>query len=151
MRNLWVLLTVLFVGCSTIKEVPINNITKIEYRDTTVFVRDTVTVTIPKEIIKEVVPQDTISILKTSVALSEAKIEKGMLHHKLEQKGTIKAQIDTFVMVEYIDRYLEREIPVKVEVEKKVIPNWCWYSLIFNIVIILLLAFRIYLKFRRVV
>ena len=139
-----------FIGCSSIKEIPINNIEKIVYRDTTIYIRDTIRVEVPKEIIKEIVPEDTTSILRTSVALSEAKIEKGMLHHRLEQKGTIPVQIDTVVTIQYVDRIIEKEIPVEVIKEVKHIPNWAWISLIFNIITVLFIAFKIYLRVKGV-
>lgn len=147
---LFLLIFGLIIGCSTIKEVPINNTEKIVYRDTTIFIKDTITVEIPKEVVKEIVPTDTVSVLKTSVAESEAKIHKGMLYHSLKQTGKVKAKVDTIVKVEYKDRYIHKEIPIEVKVEKKVIPNWAWWSLIANIVIVLLTAFRMYLRFKGV-
>ena len=134
-------------SCSTIKEVPINTVEKVVVKDTTIFIKDTVTVEVPREVVKEIVPADTTSILRTSVALSEARIHNGSLHHKLTQKGVIKTKIDTVFKVQYVDKIIEKEVPVTVEVEKKHIPNWCWYSLIFNIVILLITCFKIYLKF----
>lgn len=138
-----------FVGCGAIKEIPINNIEKVVYKDTTIYIRDSVFVPVPVEIIKEVVPEDTTSILRTSVALSEAKIEKGMLHHKLEQKGTIPVQIDTVVTVQYVDRIVEREIPVEVEITKYKRDTLFWISIIFNVIVLLLVGFKIYLKLKK--
>jgi hypothetical protein len=43
---------------------------------------------------------------------------KRQLHHTLEQKGSIKIQYDTIIKVEYVDRLIEKEIPVQVEVIK---------------------------------
>lgn len=143
-----VVICISFVGCGSIKEVPVQTVEKIVYRDTTIHIKDTVKIEVPKEVVKETVPQDTTSILSTSVALSEAKVEKGMLHHKLSQIGQVKAQIDTVVTVQYVDKIIEKEVPIKVEVEKKHIPNWAWISLIINVVILLLISFKIYLKFR---
>lgn len=143
-----VVICISFVGCGSIKEVPVQTVEKIVYRDTTIHIKDTVKIEVPKEVVKEIVPQDTTSILRTSVALSEAKVEKGMLHHKLSQIGQVKAQIDTVVTVQYVDKIIEKEVPIKVEVEKKHIPNWAWISLIINVVILLLISFKIYLKFR---
>jgi hypothetical protein len=140
----------LMVGCSTIKYVPIQGETVVEYRDTTIYINDTVTIPVPVEVVKEVVPADTVSVLQTSVALSEAKIQKGMLHHSLEQRGTVKTRIDTVVTIQYVDKYIYEEVPVTVEVEKRYVPEWCWWSLIINIVTVLLVAFRIYLKHKRV-
>lgn len=135
-------------GCGTIREIPVQTIEKIEYRDSTIYIKDTVTVEIPKEVIKEIVPKDTASILNTSLAVSEARLEKGMLHHKLEQKGTIPVQIDTVITVQYVDRIVEREIPVEVEVIKYKRDNIFWISIITNIVVFLFILFKLYLKFR---
>lgn len=143
----WILAIGLMVGCSSIKEIPINTIEKVVYKDTTIFVRDTIKIEIPKEVVKEIVPQDTTSILRTSVALSEAKIYNGSLYHRLEQKGAIKSQIDTVITVQYVDRIIEKEVPVEVQIEKKYIPQWCWYCLMFNIIVLLIVIFKIYLRF----
>lgn len=137
-----------FIGCSSIKEIPINNIEKIVYKDTTIYIRDSVFVPVPVEIIKEIVPEDTTSILRTSVALSEARVENGTLTHKLEQKGTIPVQIDTVVTIQYVDRIIEKEIPVEVEVIKYKRDTIFWLSLMFNLAVILFFVFKIYLKFK---
>lgn len=147
MRKLiYILGLLLCISCSTVKYVPVQGEKIVEYRDTTVYVKDTVTVVVPREVVKEIVPKDTTSILRTSVALSTAKIEKGMLHHKLEQKGTIKTKIDTVVKVQYVNQYIDKEIPVEVQVEKKYIPKWCWYSLIINALILAWFAAKFYFK-----
>lgn len=138
-----------FVGCGTIKEVPINNIEKIVYKDTTIYLRDSVFVPVPVEKIIEIVPQDTTSILRTSVALSEAKVENGTLTHKLEQKGTIPVQIDTVITVQYVDRIVEREIPVEVEVTMYKRDTIYWFSIIFNVIVLLITGFKIYLKLKK--
>lgn len=150
MKNIVYLIPFLFlISCSTIKEIPVQTIEKIEYKDSTVFIHDTITVEIPKEIIKEIVPQDTVSQISTSLAFSEAKIEKGMLHHSLEQKGEIKAKIDTFFVVEYVDRIVEREIPVEVEVEKPYVPTFFWLVFVYACVVTVIWIIKLYLKFKK--
>ena len=139
------------ISCSAVKEIPVQYIDKVEYRDTTIFIKDTIKVEVPKEIIKEIVPKDTISILRTSVALSEAKVEKGMLKHRLEQKGTIPVQIDTIIKLQYVDRYIEKEKPVIQTVEKPIRDNIFWFSILFNLIVVLLFAFRIYIKFKKII
>lgn len=149
MKRFLLLFIPLFMGCAAVKEIPVTDYEKIVYRDSTVYVRDTVTIEVPKEIIKEIVPQDTVSQIATSLAFSEAKIEKGLLHHTLEQKGEIKTVYDTIVTVQYVDRIVERDKIIEVEVEKKYIPEWCWWCLIYAIILTLLVAFYAYLRFRR--
>lgn len=136
------------VGCGTVKEVPIQTIEKVVIKDTTIYVKDTVTVEIPKEVIKEIVPQDTVSVLRTSVAESEAKIQQGMLHHSLKQTGKVKVKVDTVVRVQYVDRLINKEVPVEVVKEVKYIPDLYWYSLIFNVIVLCYIAFKIYLKIK---
>lgn len=135
-------------SCSVVREIPVQTIEKVVYRDSLIYIRDTVEVPVPYEVVREILPKDTTSILRTSVAMSEAKIDKGMLHHKLEQNGVVKAQIDTFYLTKTVEKIKEVEVPVEVIKEVKHIPNWCWYSLIANIVVILFIIFKIYLKFR---
>ena len=147
-RLLIPILLILFNACSVVKEIPIETIEKIVVRDSVIFIKDTVEIPIPYEVIKEIVPQDTVSILSTKLATSEAKIEKGMLQHKLEQKGTIKTQIDTFYVTQIKEVEKMVEVPVEVEVVKYKRDSIFWISIILNIVGLLLFLFRIYLKLK---
>lgn len=148
MKRFLLLFIPLFMGCAAVKEIPVTDYEKIVYRDSTVYIRDTVTIEVPKEIIKEIVPQDTTSILRTSVALSEAKIEKGMLHHKLEQQGQIKTVYDTIVTVQYVDRIVERDKIIEVEVEKYKRDTLFWYLLVFHIIVILIMVLKLYFRLK---
>lgn len=107
-------------GCSVIKEVPVETIEKIEYRDSLVYIRDTVTVEIPREKVVQVLPKLDTSILNTSLAESVAYVDtvKMSIYHTLEQKGAVQIQYDTVVKIEYVDRFIEKEVPVEVEVIK---------------------------------
>ena len=137
------------VSCSTTKSIPVQTIEKIEYRDSIVYVNDTITIEVPKEKVVYVRPADTLSKISTSLAFSEAKVEKGILTHTLEQKGQMKAKIDTFFMVKYIDRIVEKEVPIEVEVEKPYIPTFFWIMAIYAAIITLLIAFKAYLKLKK--
>ena len=137
------------VSCSTVKYVPVETIEKIEYRDSIVYVNDSIFIEVPKEKVVYVGPADTLSRISTSFAFSEAKVEKGILTHTLEQKGEIKAKIDTFYKVKYTDRIVEKEVPVEVEVEKPYIPTFFWIMTIYAAIITLLIAFKAYLKFKK--
>lgn len=134
------------VGCASIKEIPVQTIEKVEYRDSIVYVKDTITIPIPVEKIVQVVPQDTTSQISTSLAFSEAKIEEGRLTHTLEQKGQIKAKIDTFYITQIKEVEKMVEVPIEVVKEVKHIPEWCWWSLIANVIVVCFIGFRIYLK-----
>lgn len=147
-RLLIPILLILFNACSVVREIPIETVEKIVVRDSIIYVSDTVTVPVPYEVIKEIVPQDTVSILNTKLATSEAKIEKGMLHHKLEQKGAVSVRIDTFYVTQIKEVEKLVEVPVQVEVVKYKRDSIFWISIILNIVGLLLFLFRMYLKFK---
>lgn len=135
-----------FISCGSLHEIPVQTIEKEIIRDSIIHIIDTVRVEVPYEKIVEVVPKDTTSQITTSLAFSEAKIEGGYLHHSLEQKGEITTKIDTVIITKIITKEVEKEVPIEVPVEVKHTPKWAWWSLIFNIVIILLIAFKLYLK-----
>lgn len=145
------LLYVLLCGCSTIKEVPIQQIDRIEYRDSVVFVHDTISVPVPYEVVREVIPDIDTSYLETSVARSVAYLDKDkkQLSHTLEQKGEVKTKYDTVIVVEYVDKYIEREIPVPVEVEKPYIPKFFWVVTIYAAIISTWWLIRLWMKLRR--
>ncbi len=150
MKRLFILILLLVaVSCGTTKYLPVETIEKIEYRDSIVYVNDTISIDVPKEKAVYVGPADTLSQISTSLAFSEAKVEQGVLTHTLEQKGQIKAQIDTFFVVEYIDRIVEKEVPVEVEIEKPYIPAFFWVVTIYAAIITLLIAFKAYLKLKK--
>ena len=82
MKRLFILILLLVaVSCSTTKYIPVQTIEKIEYRDSIVYVNDTITIEVPKEKVVYVRPADTLSQISTSLAFSEAKVEKGVLTH----------------------------------------------------------------------
>lgn len=137
------------VSCGTTKSIPVQTIERIEYRDSIVYVNDTITIEVPKEKVVYVGPADTLSQISTSLAFSEAKVEKGVLTHTLEQKEQIKAKIGTFYKVKYIDRIVEKEVPVEVEIEKPYIPTFFWIVTIYAAIITILIVFKTYLKFKK--
>ena len=137
------------VSCGTTKYLPVETIERIEYRDSIVYVNDTITIEVPKEKVVYIGPADTLSQISTSLAFSEAKVEKGVLTHTLENKGQIKAKIDTFFKVKYTHRIVEKEVPVEVEVEKPYIPTFFWIVAIYAAIITLLIAFKAYFKLKK--
>lgn len=125
-------------GCSTVQQIPVETIEKIEIRDSLIYITDSILIEVEKEVIKEVLPEMDTSYLETSLARSTAYLDtnKRQIHHTLEQSGTIKTELDTAVRIQYVDRIVEKEIPIITEVEKIVIPTWCWLLLIGNVLII---------------
>lgn len=136
------------ISCSTLKEIPVQTIEKEIIRDSLIYITDTITIEIPKEKIVQVLPADTTSQITTSLAFSEAKIKEGILTHSLEQKGEIKTIIDTFYVTQTIEKIVEKEVPVEVEVIKYKRDNIFWISIILNIVVILVIAFKIWMKIK---
>lgn len=140
-----------FISCSTVKYVPIDTNSQVIVRDSIIRVVDTVRVEVPKEVIREIVPQDTVSILKTSLAESTAKVENGKLNHELRQQGTVKVRIDTCYVTKIEEKITYQEVPVEVVKEVKHIPNWVSYSLLANIAFILLFGVKLYLRFKKII
>ena len=79
---------------------------KIVYRDSLVYVHDSIEVQVPVEKVKVVLPELDTSYLKTSVAESVAYLDtaKRDFIHTLEQKGTVKTVYDTIIKVQYVDK-----------------------------------------------
>lgn len=147
------LLLLVLSGCSSVKQVAVETDTKVIVRDSIIHVRDTVRIEVPKEVVKEVIPQIDTSYLKTSLAESIAYIDtlERKLHHTLTQKGEIKIKYDTIVKVQYVDKIITKEVPVEVVKEVKHIPNWVSYSLLVNIAFILLFGVKLYLGMKKII
>lgn len=130
-KYLFLILTVLIVSCGSIKQIPIQTIETIVYRDSLIYLKDTLRIEVPKEIIKEVVAQMDTSYLKTSLAESTAyvNITERKLHHTLTQKGELKIEYDTLVTFKYIDRLITKDVPVEVEVVKYKRDTFFWVLL----------------------
>lgn len=126
------LFTLGLYSCSTTKYVPIETNTQVIVKDSLVYINDTIEIEVPVEVIKEKVPVDTVSVLKTSLAQSMAKVENGLLYHDLKQQGTIKTVIDTCYVTKIEEKITYQEVPVEVIKEVKHIPNWVIYSLMLN-------------------
>jgi uncharacterized protein YcfL len=152
MKNYLLLLPLFFIGCASVKQVPVQTIA----RDSVVvkeIIRDTVIVTelVPQFVDRvveiPVIPQDTLSEISTSYAVSTAGITNNQLHHTIKNKENIPIKIEYKDKIITKTEYKEVEVPVEVIVEKKYIPNWCWWSLIVNVIMALLTGFKIYMKF----
>ena len=144
MKRLIILLTLLLTSCSTIKYIPVK---ETEYVTVTETLVDTVIKWAPpvEKIVNET--KDTTSTVETSLAKSTATVSNGTLHHSIENK---KDSIKTKIV--YKDKIVTKteykEVPVEVEVEKKVVPSWCWWLLGINILATIVFAIRLYFRFR---
>ena len=144
MKRILFLILLLFVSCSTIKYVPVK---ETEYVTVTETLVDTVIKWAPPIEKEDKETKDTTSTVETSLAKSTATVSNGTLHHTIENK---KDSIKTKIV--YKDKIVERieykEVPVEVEVVKKVVPGWCWLLLVINILAIIVFAIRLYFRFR---
>lgn len=144
MKRLIILLTLLLTSCSTIKYIPVK---ETEYVTVTETLVDTVIKWEPpiEKIVNET--KDTTSTVETSLAKSTATVSNGTLHHSIENK---KDSVKTKIV--YKDKIVTKteykEVPVEVEVEKKVVPSWCCWLLGINILVIIGFAIRLYFRFR---
>lgn len=154
-KYLYIVAVLFCFGCATVKQVPVNTHQidsvrverVVEYRDTTIYVE------VPHEVIKEVVPELDTLFMENRVATSTTFLDTTTrtLRGELKTKPTKLPQpvkLPETTEKEEIVREVIKEVPVTVEVEKRYIPKWCWYSLIGNIVVVLLIGFRLYLKFK---
>lgn len=144
MKRILFLILLLFVSCSTIKYVPVKgeDIYHTEY-----IIKDSIVYT-PVEVIKEVVPELDTLYMETSVAKAKAYLDTNLNILKGEMKN--KKEIIYKDKIVYRDSIIiqKQEIPVEVEVVKKVIPKWVYYSLGLNILVIIGFAIRLYFRFR---
>lgn len=127
----------LLMGCAATKPatVPIQSSTIIEYKDTTIYLEKVIEVPVPVERVVEVVPRFDTLRMETGVAKAEcwADTTNRVLRGRMENKQTaLKGKIDTCFVVEYVDRYTDKEIAVEVPVDVPYIPKFAWLCIIFT-------------------
>lgn len=130
MRNiiLQFLAAAIVAGCGPCRSLTSStaDTTRIETVVRTEFIKDTVYLEIPKEIVREVVFSDS-SLLRTEMAVSEAKIlSDGRLYHSLENVAQ-KRPFEVKKEIEYRDSIVYRDRTVKEEVEvlvEKPLSGW---------------------------
>ena len=149
------LIAVLFSACSPkIVYVPTNTDTHIEYRDSVIYKVDTLRIPVPVETIKEVVPQMGVLEMETSVAEARAWVDSTTktLKGEMKNKKTELSQPQVIYKEKtvYRDSLVEKEVPVPVEVEKRVpfVPFfWKFFSVI-GILAIAFITFKLIFKFK---
>ena len=144
MKRILFLILLLLTSCSTIKYVPVKgeDIYHTEY-----VTKDSIVYT-PVEVIKEVVPELDTLYMETSVAKAKAYLDTNLNTLKGEMKN--KKEIIYKDKIIYRDSIIiqKQEVPVEVEVEKKVVPSWCGWSLGINILAMIYFLIRLYFRFR---
>lgn len=140
-----------FIGCGTTQVLAEKEtIEKIIVKDSLIY-RDSI-VYIPQERIVEIVPQLDTLFMDIETASSKAYLDTTNMLLRGELKSKKKEVVKYQTIIEYRDRvdtvYIKEPQPYEVIKKEKYTPKWVWWSLIFNIVIILLIAFRLYLKLK---
>lgn len=151
MKCNWFLIFILTLICScspkiypTSEHIVIKDSVVVNYRDC---VR-----VIPVEKIVDIVPQYDTLKMETSLAQAEAFVDTTT--HTL--KGKIENKKGVEKCIKIVEKYVEKcdtifvKVPVTVEVEKPVkhIPKFFWGTLVYAVLLSLLFAVKIYLKFR---
>lgn len=137
----------LMISCGTIKEVPVQTIEKIVYKDSIIYINDSIKVEIPKETIREVIPEIDTSYIKTSIAESIAYIDttERKLIHTLTQKGELNIKYDTIIKIQNVDRIIEKEVPVEVEIVKYKRDALFWALAIWALICLLIVGCKIFI------
>ena len=97
-------------------------------------------------LVKEVTPEVDTSFLKTSLAESIAYLDttNKKIVHTLTQKGEITTKIDTVVKFQYIDKIIEKEVPVQVEVIKTKYDTLFWVLAGWAVLCIVFVILKLY-------
>ena len=145
------LIAVVFTACSPkIVYVPTNTDTHIEYRDSVIYKVDTLKINVPVETVKEVVPpRDTLK-MDTSVAEARAWVDAttNTLKGEMKNKKTALSQPQVVYKekIQYRDSLITKEVPVPVEVEKKVpyVPLFWKIMSVIGILAVAYIAFKLF-------
>jgi hypothetical protein len=142
-----------FIGCGTTQVLAEKEtIEKIIVKDSLIY-RDSI-VYIPQERIVEIVPQLDTLFMDIETASSKAYLDTTNMLLRGELKSKKKEVVKYQTIIEYRDRidtvYIKEPQPYEVIKKEKYIPSIFWWSLIGNIIVILYLGFRIYLKIKGV-
>ena len=133
-------------SCAVTKPVTVQEQTIYTYKDSTILHRDTISVEIPVEKYINVV-KDTTSILSTQIATSTARVDtNGFLYHTLENRAenALKKEIVYQDKIIYRDSTIVKEIPVEVEKIVNKLPQIFWYSIAFNLLILIILIKKLF-------
>lgn len=140
----------LLTGCSVPKYVPIETTSyDTVYVNKTIEYRDTVFRASSADSLYAI--SDTTSHLESSYAISDASIIDNKLHHTLLTKDIFtKVKIPAITINKESISFREKQVPIEIPVVTKVTPSWVWWSLAANIILIILIAARIYIKLKTI-
>ena len=140
-------------GCSTIKYVPVETNTEVHIKDSTIYnYIDSIRIHEATRYKEMGWLTDTARIKSSrgNIAWAVADTAGERLTLGLEEAPfEEKTKIIYKDRIQYRDSIQKVEIPVPVDRVEYKTPTWSWYSLIFNIVGLLLIGFGIYLKIKK--
>lgn len=135
----------LMIGCTAIKYVPIKgeDVIRTEYVE---LIKDSIVyVEIENEVYSNSLDtsRDTLSVLDNSYSISRAEYKRGHLNHTLKTK-----HYDSIpVKIKYKDKLIVRDSIIRnvviEEVEKPIRDDIFWYSIIFNVIFVMLILWRL--------
>ena len=142
--HLFFILLLAASACSTVRQLPVTDSTKVEVRTNTVTIHDTAWVQLPV-IVEKIQTLDTLSVLENKYAKSEALVSAGVLHHSLRTKPvrepvTVENQIVYRDSIVYRDRIVREDVYI----EKDLTPwqrfrlrlgTWAFWALILAVVV----------------
>lgn len=141
-----------FISCSSLKEIPVATVEKVVVKDSVVY-RDSI-VYVPQERIVEIVPQLDTLFMDIETASSKTYLDTANMLLRGELKSKKKEVVKYQTIIEYRDRvdtvYIKEPQPYEVIKKEKYIPSIFWWSLIGNIIVILYIVFRLYIKMKGV-
>ena len=149
----YIFLLLMVVSCAATTKtvyVPIQGENKIVYRDSTIYLRDTIYVPLPNEEKENSTFRDS-SHLETSVAVSDAWVDSdNKLNHTLRNKKTnLTAKRDTVFVIEYVDKYNTEVVIEEVKVDVPYIPNWVWWVVGYALISVVWTIAKIFWKIKR--
>lgn len=141
----------IFGGCKTHQTVIKEEIVT-RYVDSTIWHTDTTYFEVPKEVYADYTSLLDTLVLETNYALSWTAIDTNnrLLVGELKNKDfKIPIKYLWKERIVYQDSIVEKtkEVPVEVEVIKKVTPKWAWWTLFICIGLLCYVGVRLYLKF----
>lgn len=144
-RSSFLLVLLFLISCGSTKYIPTDTKETIVYRDSIIYIKDTIKIDVPQIIVKEVVPMVDTSYLATELAESIAYLDtlNKEIVHTLEQKGNIDVPIDTLIVVEHKDREIEKVVIKEVEVEVPKYNGFFYFLLSYFVLCLLYFIFKI--------
>ena len=140
----------IIASCGVIKPVPIETGTTVHVKDSTIIhIKDSIRVTEATRYKDMAWLGDSLKLIGNhSKAWAVADTAKEVLIGCLEEdKVEEKYKIIYKDKVEYKDSVVLKEIPIECTKEVVKTPRWAWWSLGFNLLVLVLLGLKIYLKF----